>query len=428
MNWGAPDISASPPSWLTSDSNAAPNEQSAQGGSEDVPDFIREAGWREVETGREGIADQAGTEEESRSAALPGDLPAWVRALAPTDESEPASPERTPAGQSPGWASEAASTASGPSTGAEALGESDPSADWLKDLAPMTEDVGEAGLLGDDAMSREESVPTSDVGIRGKPQTEQDDALAWLEGLAEKHGAKPEELITSPGQRPSSPPEWVERARDFGEEAPEGWLPISEAAEPVGRTQRRSRSPKPVDGMTSRLTGLPACRTRIRSRKPRDSPRSRRPPSLISAGLAAIRSLDEGIPVAKHRNGSCPAKSSQVLPSQPSHGRPRASMNLRLICPSGWQDWTLNNLPDPRMHFKGRSPRTCQSGSRPRAQPDKSRMVAEREQDRKPMPWMQRRMLQPFPAAPSHPSQSRNPNPPIRRHCPYRFQQGPGPR
>ena len=36
--------------------------------------------------------------------------------------------------------------------------------------------------------------------------------LAWLEGLAAKEGAKPEELVTSPDERPEVPPEWVSKS------------------------------------------------------------------------------------------------------------------------------------------------------------------------------------------------------------------------
>jgi hypothetical protein len=38
---------------------------------------------------------------------------------------------------------------------------------------------------------------------------DQDDALAWLESLAAKQGAKPEELLTDPNARTETPPAWV---------------------------------------------------------------------------------------------------------------------------------------------------------------------------------------------------------------------------
>jgi hypothetical protein len=41
--------------------------------------------------------------------------------------------------------------------------------------------------------------------------------VAWLESLAAKHGAKPEELVTDPNKRSDTPPEWVQQAQAVGE-------------------------------------------------------------------------------------------------------------------------------------------------------------------------------------------------------------------
>jgi tetratricopeptide (TPR) repeat protein len=41
--------------------------------------------------------------------------------------------------------------------------------------------------------------------------------VAWLESLAAKHGAKPEELVTDPSKRFEKPPEWVSQAQSIGE-------------------------------------------------------------------------------------------------------------------------------------------------------------------------------------------------------------------
>ena len=45
--------------------------------------------------------------------------------------------------------------------------------------------------------------------------------MAWLEALAAKHGAKPEELVTDPNARTEQAPEWVDKAKEIGEQAPE---------------------------------------------------------------------------------------------------------------------------------------------------------------------------------------------------------------
>ena len=45
--------------------------------------------------------------------------------------------------------------------------------------------------------------------------------MAWLESLAAKHGAKPEELVTDPNARTDVAPEWVDKAKEMGEQPAE---------------------------------------------------------------------------------------------------------------------------------------------------------------------------------------------------------------
>ena len=59
--------------------------------------------------------------------------------------------------------------------------------------------------------------PAASVESLGSTAQEQDDAVAWLEMLAAKHGAKPEELVTDPSKRLDTPPEWVSQAQSIGE-------------------------------------------------------------------------------------------------------------------------------------------------------------------------------------------------------------------
>ena len=62
--------------------------------------------------------------------------------------------------------------------------------------------------------------------------------LAWLEGLASKHGAKPEELVTDPDARKEAAPDWVQQASQAGaeetpveESTPTEELPAEKAAQ-----------------------------------------------------------------------------------------------------------------------------------------------------------------------------------------------------
>ena len=62
--------------------------------------------------------------------------------------------------------------------------------------------------------------PAASVESLGSTAQEQDDAVAWLESLAAKHGAKPEELVTDPNKRSETPPEWVSQAQNLNQETP----------------------------------------------------------------------------------------------------------------------------------------------------------------------------------------------------------------
>jgi len=58
---------------------------------------------------------------------------------------------------------------------------------------------------------------TIEPGLLGMSAAEQDDALAWLEGLAAKQGAKPEELLTKLEERLEHEPEWVRQAKSLND-------------------------------------------------------------------------------------------------------------------------------------------------------------------------------------------------------------------
>jgi tetratricopeptide (TPR) repeat protein len=223
-----------------------------------VPDFLRDAGWSA--SGRE-VADAAQSvapAPEFVPAAVPADLPAWVKALAPADESE--GPEQAPY---PLPNSDNRGTTLGPSGTGGMTGTESPS--WLSrlgasevaerlpgsdadSLGPKESEGGRTGPTGLTSPRAAEDTPgwlrhfdndlfsggrASDSGQEGEPvqpgmsksvsslgslgttEQEQEDALAWLESLAAKHGANPEELVTDPAARKDVVPEWVDKAREL---------------------------------------------------------------------------------------------------------------------------------------------------------------------------------------------------------------------
>ncbi len=88
--------------------------------------------------------------------------------------------------------------------------------DWVKKLAPP--EAREEGSAERSEEASEESPEAADLGDLGTSLEDQDAALAWLESLAAKQGARSEELITDPQERTETPPEWVQEA--MGQAAP----------------------------------------------------------------------------------------------------------------------------------------------------------------------------------------------------------------
>jgi hypothetical protein len=97
--------------------------------------------------------------------------------------------------------------------------QAEPSADLPEFIAKMQVEPVEP--------PRAEAAPV-DAGAHAPSAAEQDDAIAWLESLAAKHGAKPEELVTDPTARKETAPEWVQKAAEAGAPA-EGAMPPEEA-------------------------------------------------------------------------------------------------------------------------------------------------------------------------------------------------------
>jgi len=282
------------------------------GGQEDIPDFLRQAGWNnssgEFQEGQSSILDDndSSAADASGSGAVQGDLPDWVRALAPTGESETTLQPAPSSSDSPLYSTDTPDwlrnlggdqpTASSPSLketpgndtpdwlknlGGQELDEQIPaskppkdsessaqpvdwlnslraeppvaplpdsshkeeSPDWLKDFdsdletpiaktnltapsAPIEPKPSIASPAATQTPPVQVSEPSGNLGSLGTTAQEQDDAMAWLESLASKHGAKPEELVTDPNARTDIAPQWVDKAKEIGEPAPVSEKPI----------------------------------------------------------------------------------------------------------------------------------------------------------------------------------------------------------
>ena len=164
------------------------------------------------------------------------DIPDWLRGI---DENQPAapapsipSPQPTPSSNDlPSWfqnldTNQPAAPSSQPKT---ALNQPvpasvpQPQAVVTPPMPPVTQSqplATQQSAVNQPAVASPQSVAatsTDPLGGLGKSVQEQDDAMAWLESLAAKHGAKSEELVTDPNPRTDVAPDWVDKAKTIGE-------------------------------------------------------------------------------------------------------------------------------------------------------------------------------------------------------------------
>ncbi|MBM3179876.1 MAG: hypothetical protein FJZ86_05930 [Chloroflexi bacterium] len=220
---------------------------------DDIPDFLRDAGWAESNAPEQPSSNIG---RDSSEKLVPADIPDWLRGQAPVSaDLDPISETRSDAVepvqsvqsvqpvqpvQTPKWAtgelqrprlanlsdtSQARSTsdASDWRGGANRAMASDASSEPVKipDWSVNIENT-QAGSKEDipewlrDLETNKEYTPSND--IHDALANEQDDAVAWLESLSAKQGAKPEELVTDPGKGHEKPKEWMIQAQNMGQQ------------------------------------------------------------------------------------------------------------------------------------------------------------------------------------------------------------------
>ncbi len=300
------------PDWLEESSSLEPSsdlsalpfasEQEASASpaqpADDIPDFLRAAGWGES-TGSFNESKAAIFDNEPASSAEPiaqGDLPDWVKAMAPpkatsqpaeekeeeipdwinkigTEELPVPTPSEESSGEQPDWLSglgESSVSADQPDwmkglgdeQGEPASQSSDEQPDWMKgfdqeeqpaaaseeqfdwlkdfgsDAVSSAEPTGATSFLkGLDEESMEPAAPhfaAIDTGSLGTTEDEQDDSFAWLENLAAKQGAT-EGLLTRPEERREEEPDWIKQAKNLNQ--PESQQSPAEEAQPASVSQ-----------------------------------------------------------------------------------------------------------------------------------------------------------------------------------------------
>lgn len=265
----------------------------AQPASE-IPEFLSEAGWGKSTGAFDESKASLMSEEETLppTAAAPltaGEMPDWIKALAPTETDKPESNEPMP-----DWmnridpnilpsASEQPAASDQPNW-LKGLGQPEETSqpvptfgdepDWLKGLgdesgsSAPTGSTDELDFLNQLKAEPQESQPPStptlpamDTAAPGTQAQAEDDAFAWLESLAVKQGST-EGLLVKPEDRLEEEPDWVKQAKSLsgGMEIPTTPLasePVEQIpAAPVGGIDELGKSGQDQDDSFAWLESL----------------------------------------------------------------------------------------------------------------------------------------------------------------------------
>jgi hypothetical protein len=207
------DASGSQPSWMRAQADSPDEASSLDKSVEDNPAFVRQAGWKPADSS---AFDAAAAEHEPAPAAVPGELPAWVQALAPTEESDTTSPEKLDWPSPDGGPAPAPMPAPTTATMEDHQREGE-TGDSLQALVEESGIEEGPGLTPVQASEQAQESQSNDPGVVGTGAEEQEDGLAWLEALADEHGAKPEGKSPASEPPPDEVPAWVSGEQGPGE-------------------------------------------------------------------------------------------------------------------------------------------------------------------------------------------------------------------
>jgi hypothetical protein len=200
-------------------------------------------------------------ESSAKPLGIEDDTMAWLEGLAAKQGAKPEELLTKPEERSeelPNWLSEAAeekpSFTSGPS-GAESkpVEASIPPVPEKSDQevgkTPPLPDLRSILMASEGSQPEQLLPPSTDESGAVKPLDIEDHTMAWLEGLAAKQGAKPEELLSKPEERTEEIPDWLkgttrEQAPSSEEEPSIPKVSQIESKEPTGWEQAGNEEPR----------------------------------------------------------------------------------------------------------------------------------------------------------------------------------------
>jgi tetratricopeptide (TPR) repeat protein len=254
------------PDWMkTADSSeqtpaaeSDPSGPTAVPNSDDkpIPDWMNTAEWKESSGNTQEVLEDLNAAQPAEPLAK-ADIPDWLKSMAPQEVTDAVKPGYKPdpvntatlrEENAPDWLGKLGTSAADknpePSQPAASSQEKGAFPDWLKEIGdgasaktgaafvadaletPKTEEPPDSSQplpLTPVAQSSDEPLvsalgPDDETPFKptdeSKPLNIEDDAMAWLESLAAKQGAKEEELLTKPEDRSEEMPDWLRSAEE----------------------------------------------------------------------------------------------------------------------------------------------------------------------------------------------------------------------
>jgi tetratricopeptide (TPR) repeat protein len=202
-----------PPEWLKNSEVSVPaHAPEPATPAESIPSWLREAGWQESTGEAKEAPLELAPEPEPARPLAPAEIPEWLQSMAPPEVTgaavvEPVAPPAE-AGDLP---------------------------DWLIEMKPESNASPETGPEKPAPAPLDESVSPSPTGPSKRLSIE-DDAMSWLESLAAKQGANPDELLTKPEDRPAEVPNSVMKLGEETPVTPEAASDAPDMSAPAGPT------------------------------------------------------------------------------------------------------------------------------------------------------------------------------------------------
>ncbi|MFA5872833.1 MAG: hypothetical protein WC832_02600, partial [Anaerolineales bacterium] len=382
--------------------------------AEPAPDWIRTA-RRWQDSSRVDVAQEEPVDSSPEQPAEPlaqADIPDWLKSMAPKEvtDAENAGSKPAPAnalspgeGDAPDWLAglETAAADPNPEPSQPAASSQDNGAfpDWLKEIGDGAS-AGTAAAFAAEALEHPQTEeppvstqpapppkgpatqapieplisaahPDEDTTFQptgeSKPLKIEDDAMAWLESLAAKQGAKEEELLTKPENRSEEMPDWLNSANEQPSAsaalepppAPRETLPLEPISPPKGAGELPVKIPEPSEIVPVPLRGeeLPPLAS------PKDAEGTEQPLKIEDdtmdwlEGLATEEAAKEEELLTKPKNRSeeipdllrsadeQPSASAEHAPEPPP--APRETLPLEPISPPKGAGELAVNIPEP---------------------------------------------------------------------------------